>query len=185
MSMKIFAETPRLMIREVLLEDARSFFELDSDPEVHRYLGDAVVESIDQSRKQIASIRQEYLENGIGRWAMIEKSTHHFLGWCGLKLEKRTINHHSNFYDLGYRLIKRYWGKGYATEAAKAVLGYGFGNRNIQEIYADADKNNIASKRVLEKAGLTFVETFDDEGYAVDWYKITKIEWQNNLLNNI
>ncbi len=68
--MKIFAETERLILREILPEDDKGMFELDSDQDVHKYLGDNTVENIEQSRLIIANIRQQYAINGIGRWAI-------------------------------------------------------------------------------------------------------------------
>ncbi|QQS29686.1 MAG: GNAT family N-acetyltransferase [Sphingobacteriales bacterium] len=176
--MLIYAETERLILRELLPSDAQSIFELDSDPEVHRYLGGGLAQNIGQSRQYIDEIRRDYLTKGIGRWAVIEKTSLCFAGWAGLKLETKTVNLHTHFYDLGFRLATSFWGKGYATEAAIAALNQGFEKLNISEIFADADHNNVRSKRVLEKAGLKLIESFDDEGYKVDWYKITKQEWQ-------
>ena len=83
--MKIFAETKRLILREILLTDIDGMFELDSDPEVHRYLGNKPVSDKDQIIKVINFIRQQYLDNGIGRWAIIDKKTNNFIGWTGLK----------------------------------------------------------------------------------------------------
>ena len=175
--MQIFAETPRLILRELLPADDKGMFELDSDLEVHRYLGNHPVNHIGQSREIIESIRQQYTDNGIGRWAVIEKDTNNFLGWAGLKLVKEPTNHHTGFHDLGYRLIKTYWGKGFATEAAKASLTYGFGTLNLDVIYGMADINNHASRHVLEKAGLRFIETFDLNGITHSWLTIHKEEW--------
>lgn len=173
----IFVETERLLLGELLPLDDKGMFELDSDHEVHQYLGDAVVEKIEQSQEVIEMIRKQYREHGIGRWAVLEKATQNFLGWAGLKLSKDTINKHSNFYDLGYRFIQKYWGNGFATEAAKASLLYGFEVMELHCVYAQADSANTASRNVLEKSGLRYVETFDDDGYAVDWFAITKEEW--------
>src|SRR5688572_5204127 len=105
--MKIFAETPRLILRELHPSDDAGMFELDSDPEVHRYLGGQTVESIDQCRAIIEMVRQQYIDNGIGRWAVIEKSSGSFIGWAGLKLVRTITNGHTDFYDLGYRLIRK------------------------------------------------------------------------------
>lgn len=104
--MQIFVETNRLILREILPTDEVGMFELDADKEVYLYLGDKIVEDIEQSRALIENIRQQYRNNGIGRWAVIEKSTNTFMDLAGLKLETKTINNHSNFYDLGYRLTK-------------------------------------------------------------------------------
>src|SRR5688572_11277934 len=123
--MKIFAETERLILRELLPSDDKGMFELDSDPDVHTYLGTKPLEHIEQSREVIEMVRKQYIDNGIGRWAMIERSTGEFVGWAGLKLVKTETNGRINFYDVGYRLIKRYWGKGFASEAAIASVNYG------------------------------------------------------------
>ena len=69
--MKIFAETERLLLREIQLTDVAGFFELDSDPEVHRYLGSAPVQNNQQIVEAIQFIRNQYINNGIGRWAVI------------------------------------------------------------------------------------------------------------------
>jgi RimJ/RimL family protein N-acetyltransferase len=170
--MKIFAETERLIIREIVASDAAGLFAIDSDSDVNIYLGNNPVKSIEQTKDIIKFIRNQYIENGIGRWAMIEKTTHNFIGWTGLKLVKELTNNHNNYYDLGYRLNKNYWGKGFATEAAKASVDYGINQLNLKDIYAIADTNNIASKKVLEKVGLKFIETFNLEGTPHSWFHL-------------
>ena len=172
--MQIFVETPRLILRELLASDAEGMFELDSDPLVHKYLGNKPIEHIDESRKIIDFIREQYISNGIGRWAVIEKSTNTFLGWSGLKLVTDTINGHNNYYDLGYRIIPRYWGKGYASESAIASVQYGFDTMGLKEIFGIAEEGNIASQNVLQKAGLKFVEDFMYEETQMKWYLSNK-----------
>lgn len=68
--------------------------------------------------------------------------------------------------------------KGYATEAARASLNYGFNELKLNEIYAMADSDNAASRLVLEKTGMRYLEKFDLEGYAHDWFEITRTEWE-------
>jgi len=177
--LEIFAETERLILREILSSDDKGMFELDSDAEVHKYLGNKPVETIVQSREMIEFIRRQYIENGIGRWAVIEKASNDFMGWAGLKLNKEPRNDHIDYYDVGYRFIKRYWGKGYATESAKPSLKYGFEKLKLNEIYGTADAQNIASKKVLEKLGLKYIETFEYYSRPTVWMKITKEEWSN------
>lgn len=106
--MEIFAETERLILRELMPTDAEGMFEMDRDPEVHLYLGNRPVKSIEQSIAEIEFISAQYTENGIGRWAVIEKATGNFVGWSGLKLIRETTNNHVNYYDLGYRFSKRF-----------------------------------------------------------------------------
>ena len=162
--MKIFAETNRLILREILTTDVDGMFELDSDPEVHTYLGNTPVSNKDQIIDTINFIRQQYIDHGIGRWAIIDKNTNEFIGWEGLKFVTDLTNNHKNYYDLGYRLIKKYWGQGIATETALASLEYAFNELYASEVYAMADCKNEGSNKILKKVGLNFIETFDLEG---------------------
>jgi len=162
--MKIFAETERLILREILPTDVKGMYQLDAAPDVHKYLGNKPVTSREQTVEVINFIRQQYIDNGIGRWAIIDKKSHEFLGWTGLKLVTDETNHHKNYYDLGYRLIKKYWGKGIATESAFASLEYAFYKLDAKEAYAMADCENNGSNNILKKVGLDFIETFDLDG---------------------
>lgn len=181
--MRIFVETERLILREILQTDVEGLFQLDSDPEVHRYLGNKTVDNKEQIIAMINFIRQQYIDNGIGRWAIIDKKSNNFIGWTGLKLIKELTNNHIDYYDLGYRLISQYWGKGFATEAANASLNYGFEKLNLNEIYAIADCENLKSNHVLTKAGLRLIEIFDLNGIKHNWYKIEKIEWTKRKMS--
>ena len=163
----------------MLPSDEVGMFELDSDPEVHRYLGNNPVTNIQQVREVIDFVRQQYIENGVGRWAVIEKSSNNFIGWSGLKLVKEERNNHPKYYDIGYRFIKKYWGKGYATESAKPALDYGFEVLNLQEVIGTAHVENTASRNVLEKIGLKYVEKFMYDDIECDWLKITRGEWES------
>jgi ribosomal-protein-alanine N-acetyltransferase len=176
--MKIHIETKRLLIREVCEEDENGMFELDSDPEVHKYLGNKPITTMEEARAIIQFLRRQYHENGIGRWAVIEKGSNNFIGWTGLKLITEEINNHCNYYDMGYRFIQKYWGRGYATETARATLNYGFNTLKVNEIFAIANIKNEASNNILKKVGLQLIQTFDYKSEEHNWYKITKQEWK-------
>lgn len=109
--MKPIIETARLHIRELLPTDIEGMFDLDSNPEVHQYLGNHPVQIKDEIVGVIGFIRQQYIDYGIGRWAMVDKATNEFIGWTGFKYVTETTNNHVNYYDLGYRLREKYWGK--------------------------------------------------------------------------
>jgi RimJ/RimL family protein N-acetyltransferase len=175
--MQVKVETERLILRELDLSDDLNIFELDADPDVHQFLGNKPIETIEQARQTVDFIRQQYQTHGIGRWAVIEKATKAFLGWAGLKLITVPINNKTGFYDLGYRFIRKYWGMGYATEAAIASLHYGFEQLALTEIYGMAHINNISSQKVLQNVGLKYIETFDFEGAPHYWYKILGKDW--------
>jgi len=162
-------------LRELLPGDDLGMFALDSDPDVLRYLGKQPLTDIAQSRAIIAAIRQQYTDNGIGRWAVILKETGEFLGWSGLKLE-RNINGHEQFYDLGYRFIKAHWGKGYGYESAQAFVDFGFNEMKLDTICASFEHGNKGSERIMEKCGMHFVNDFLYEGkqekVMCSWYEI-------------
>ncbi len=175
--MKTIIETDRLLIRELVESDVDAMFELHSDPEVHRFLGNNTVADHAGMMEIIRSIRQQYIDFGVGRWVMIDKQNQEFIGWTGLQFVTRKTNNHKNYHDLGYRLLKRFWGQGYATESAIASLDYAFNELNLTEVYAMADSRNIVSHKILKKIGLKFIETFDYEGVVHHWLKIKKSEY--------
>jgi [ribosomal protein S5]-alanine N-acetyltransferase len=170
-------ETERLILREMLPTDDEALFEMDSNPEVHKYLGQNPVTDIEQVRSYIAAIRKQYVDHGIGRWTAVEKSSGNIVGWAGLKFITEVENNRTRFHDIGYRLNQKYWGKGYATESAKAALRYGFEMLQLAEIIGSANVNNTQSRRALEKCGLTFVEQFYWKDIHCDWLRITREEW--------
>ena len=149
------------------MEDTDPFFEMDSDPEVHRYLGTQPIKNKDQIADMIKYIRQQ------------------FIGWTGLKLVNYIMNNQTNYYDLGYRLIRKYWGRGFATETAQASLHYGFDTLNLNEIIATVHCENAASNTVVGKLGFTFCQTFYVHELKHNWYKITKSDWSGMLSDKI
>jgi [ribosomal protein S5]-alanine N-acetyltransferase len=185
--MKVFAEGSRIVLREIVASDADDIFHLDSDIDVVRYVGNAPLVDYTQAVNIVENIRKQYDKYGIARWAVIDKSTNSFIGWAGLKYIDETVNGHTNYYDLGYRLAKQYWGKGYATEAAKAALDYGFMTMALTDIYAIADSENVNSHHVLEKSGLVYINEFEHEAQPHRWYHISKNEYKkycDNLPNS-
>ena len=176
--LQFYIETERLILRDFLETDQADLFELDSDPEVHRYLGNRPVKTTDEIKTVIQMVRQQYLDNQIGRWMMVEKATGNVLGWAGLKYIGNTMNSTAHFYDVGYRLKQKHWGKGYATEAAQAALTYGFNQMNLKEIIGITAIENQASANILKKIGLQFVHQFEEDGLQGTWFKITADEWR-------
>lgn len=151
--MKKILETDRLYFRQFVLDDAAILYEMHQDPAITKYTGDPIpwdsVGLVENILKE--GILPQYKKK-IGRWATFLKEDDTFIGWCGLKDVDGEV-------DLGYRFIQKYWGNGYASEAAKAVLQYGI-DHNIKNIVGRASVDNIASVKVLEKIGLTFFEFY-------------------------
>lgn len=169
-------ETARFILRKPEERDVQGFFDLDADPEVHRYLGNNPIKTLDEAYGTIAYIRNQHEQYGIGRWAVIDKKTQDFVGWSGLKYET-TVRTDMDYYDLGYRLRKKYWRKGIATETSLAALDFGFNTLKISEIFAGAHVDNKGSNKVLQKAGLHFIEVFEFDGDPHNWYGVEKSQW--------
>ena len=169
--MKILFETERLYLREILASDDEFMFEMDSDPEVYKFLGRKPIRDIGQSQKMIESIQEQYQKNGIGRWAIVEKESDRFIGWTGFKLEKESYNGHIDFYDLRFRLLRKYWGKGLITESTMAAIEYAFSELKLSEICSMTLVSNKKSQRVLEKLGFKLEEKFKYQGDEITWYK--------------
>ena len=164
-------ETSRLYFRELQPSDDEAMFQLDANPNVHRYLGNKPVSNIEESRAMIQNIRQQYVDNGVGRMAAILKDTNEFIGWVGLKLQEN-VNGRYRYYDIGYRLIEKHWGKGYATEANLFFRDYAFNHLNVPMLNATALTAHKASCHILEKTGLIFTETFDYNGEECRWFEM-------------
>ena len=95
--MKKTIETERLILRELELSDAEGMFELDSNPNVHLYVGNRPVKHIDESIEYIKFVQKQYKDLGTGRWAVVLKETNEFIGWSGIKFITDEINNHKNF----------------------------------------------------------------------------------------
>lgn len=170
--MNITIETERLILRELLPTDDEGMYRLDSNPNVHKFLGNQPIISIEESRQYIDYIRNQYLKNGIGRYAVILKETNEFIGWSGIKYITEQENGYINFYEIGYRFIEEHWGKGYGYESAKAWLDYGFQTMKIETIYASASIENMGSRRILEKIRMLQKNEFNWNGIPCIWYEL-------------
>lgn len=165
--MNVVIETDRLLLRTFTELDASLIYELNLDPDVTRYTHDPV-RDIDHAKEILEkTILPQYALYNHGRWAVHLKPTLEFLGWCGLKFRSGL-----NEIDLGFRFKKDFWGKGYATEAAYASITYGFHKLNLPRIVGRAEIGNIASWKVLEKCGMTYIGDEDVDGYPVKTYEV-------------
>lgn len=170
--MNLILETDRLILRELKSSDAEAFFAMDHNPKVHQYLWNKPVQKIEETIEVITFVRQQYVDNGIGRFAIILKQTNEFIGWAGLKYNTEEVNHKINFYDIGYRLDEKFWGKGYASEASFAWLKYAFETMNIKTIEAAAHAENVASNRILQKMGMQMTEYYLEDEVSWNWYQL-------------
>lgn len=145
-------------MREFQLEDAEGMYELNNDPDVIRYTGDDPFASIEATRDFIRNY-DAYRKFGTGRLTLLLKETSQYIGWCGLKYDPNSADT-----DIGFRLLKKFWNKGYATEASLRTLEYGFNDLMLKKIIGRAMRENIPSIKVLKKIGMVFEKEFEAHG---------------------
>ncbi|MDT0557973.1 GNAT family N-acetyltransferase [Ichthyenterobacterium sp. W332] len=178
-------ETDRLILRDMRNTDLDNMFRLDSSPLVHQYLGNKPFTDKSQSQNYINEVIEDYKRYGISRLVVEEKDTGHFIGWSGLRFynKKHQYNGNYNFFDVGYRLLPEFWGKGYATESAKASLDYGFNTIGLNVIYGITEKENEASHKVLLKIGLNYTVDFYEDKLKKElrWYELKKIDYEKEM----
>jgi RimJ/RimL family protein N-acetyltransferase len=170
MAGKIILETERLLLREFDEGDVEALYVLGSDPAIIRYTGDPEggMKSIEHAREVLRSRPMaDYQKHGFGRWACVLKASGEVIGFAGLKYldDLKDV-------DIGYRLLPAHWGLGFATEASRAVLDYGFSCLKLERIIGLVDPENVASVRVLEKLRLTYVGMVEYGGKSVAKYTI-------------
>jgi RimJ/RimL family protein N-acetyltransferase len=181
----VFVETPRLVLRWFTMTDVENLVSLDADPDVMHFVTGGIPTTRDEIETEILPAFLDYYEHyeGYGFWAAIEKPTGQFLGWFHFRPREGASSDEA---ELGYRLRKSAWGKGYATEGSRALIRKGFTEFGVQRVVAEAMAVNLASRRVMEKAGLTLVRTFHqpwpypiegDELGDVE-YALTKANWE-------
>ncbi|WP_405891201.1 GNAT family N-acetyltransferase [Streptomyces sp. NBC_00133] len=160
--MPYFLETDRLALRPVTEADTDQLLALDNDPEVMRFINGGRATTPEAIRADsLPRFLHHYpcLDNR-GFWAAEERTTGSFLGWFVFRpLE----DHSAALVELGYRLGRAAWGRGYATEGAHALLRKGFTELGVQRVTANTMTVNARSRRVMEKVGLRYVRTFFDE----------------------
>ena len=170
--MNLVLETDRLLLREMKMSDAEKLYEMDFNPNVHKYLWNKPVTSIEEVYKYIEMVRDQYVKNEIGRFVVIEKESNELMGWAGLKYNTEMVNNKVNFYDIGYRLNEKFWGKGYASEASFAWLDYGFNVMKINVMQAATHADNIGSNKILKKIGLKMTENYLEDGVYWNWHEL-------------
>jgi len=182
--MAVFLETERLVLRRFTMADVDNLTDLDADPDVMRFVNGGVPTPRDEIETDFLPAFLGYYQRfaEYGFWAAIERSTGDFLGWFHFRPQPGSPPDEA---ELGYRLRKSAWGKGYATEGSRALIRKGFTEFSVQRVTAEAAAENTASRRVMEKAGLTLVRTFREpwpdspggpELEAVE-YALRKADW--------
>ncbi len=157
--MQVLLETERLVLRRFREDDTDNLFLLDSDPGVMRFLsgGTPTPRGVIETGILTRFLRYDERAPAFGFWAAIEKTSGGFLGWFSFRVSDVA---NPGEVTLDFRLRKDAWGKGYATEGARALIRLGFTELGVQRVVATTYQDNLASRCVMEKAGMTLSRTF-------------------------
>jgi RimJ/RimL family protein N-acetyltransferase len=174
----ILLETERLVLRRVTMADLDNMARINSDPEVMRYIGDGSVWTREQSAARIKRILKVYeIFPGLGLWIGEEKSSKRFVGAFALIYIPKTVE-----VEVGYRLCKTAWGRGFATEGARALVHYGMFELGLDRVVGLTHPENDPSKHVLMKAGLQASGTGHYYDKELCYFVATKTEISNPTL---
>jgi RimJ/RimL family protein N-acetyltransferase len=181
----IILETPRLALRQLTEDDVDNLFDLNSDPEVMRYITGGRPTPREEIRDQIIPFYLAVYDrlDRLGLWAAESAATGEFLGWFHFRAGPDTD---ITNVELGYRLRRSAWNQGYATEGSRALISMGFTDLSVERVWAHTMTVNAGSRHVLEKCGLSVVRTIPYEGTDVIEgaehgeveYALIKPEWE-------
>jgi RimJ/RimL family protein N-acetyltransferase len=175
--------TPRLLLRPWQDSDRAPFAALNADPEVMRYF--PALQTREASDRSIDTWNAEHAERGWSNWAVALKASGEFIGFIGLSVPKRALPF-MPCVEIGYRLARRHWGHGYATEGGREALRFGFETLRLDEIVSFTAKLNRPSQAVMQRLGLSDAgEDFDHPalppGHALQrhcLYRLPRSRWQ-------
>ena len=183
--MDVVLETERLILRRFTADDVDNLVELDGDPEVVFRITGGVTTPREEVETDVLPAFLAYYERGdaYGFWAAVERETGDFLGWFHFRPGE---GHPDDEPELGYRLRRSAWGKGYAAEGSRALIDRGFSQLGVRRVVAETMVVHGASRRVMEKAGMTVARTFhQDWPYPIPGhehgdveYEITREQWE-------
>lgn len=164
-------ETNRLILRRLTMDDLDNLFALYHSPDVRKYYSEGIP-SYEETKQELEwMIHTCYVKYGFGMWATIYKETGKFIGRCGLT--PMDIEGKEEI-EVGYMLAKEYWGQGLATEAAQAILQYGFEQIGLSRLICVINPGNSASSKVAEKLGMVLEIDGDVNGEPTLLYSINK-----------
>ena len=184
--MHVLLETDRLILRRFTEDDVDNLVDLNSDPEVVFYInGGRPIPRTEIERDLSHFLAYHERPDGYGFYAAIEKATGEFLGWFHFRPHEGSPPDEP---ELGYRLKKSAWGKGFGTEGSRALIHKGFTEQGARRVVASTMVVNVGSRRVMEKSGLRYVRTFfqewpdkipGDEQGDVE-YALTREQWEQD-----
>ena len=155
--MTVYLETQRLTLRPFTEHDVDNLFELDSDPDVMRFINGGVPTPHNVIRQRILPWFMSFYPQDLGFWAAHEKTSNEFMGWFALHPED---GRDRSDLALGYRLRKKFWRKGYGVEGAQALVDKAFSELSASRVFACTYSENLASRGVMASVGMKHVRTY-------------------------
>lgn len=161
-STKPYLITDRFLLRSWLESDLADLVDLDADPEVMQHINGGIPTSLEAVRASLQVIQNyEKRYNGeLGNWIAVNRATSEFIGWFHLRPDKQNLNDRTRL-ELGYRLKRKFWGKGVATEISRALIDKAW-KVGAKEVFARTHHSNLRSARVMEKIGMHFEAKYFD-----------------------
>jgi len=167
----------RLTLRRFSCDDSQQLFKLDNDPEVMRYINGGIPTPMEVINTRSLPLMLNHDGSPFGFWAAQRNASDEFIGWFSL----RTTGPDETQAELGYRLHRSAWGKGYASEGSRALLSTAFANSDLATVTAQTYEKNLPSQRVLEKLGMQRIRVFklsdDDLGNTDTSYQGSAQVW--------
>jgi RimJ/RimL family protein N-acetyltransferase len=169
-------DTARLRLRPWHADDLNAYARLLADPQVVRYISGGRPLPRQRVEAFCADFLAQWHELGFGPFAAIHKPSGQWIGQVGLNRLAEWPDVHN--VEVGFELLRPYWGQGLATEAAIASLRLGFQTHRLERIISVANPANLASRRVMENAGLTYRGVRPYRGHETVWYAIDRATWE-------
>lgn len=169
--MKKILETKRCYLREFVEDDVALIHQMNTDPEVMKYITKGVPQTYEYSKNRTLYFINEYYAQypGLGMWAAIRKADHQLMGWACLKHLDT-----SELIEIGYRFLQAYWGQGFATEISKALVHYGFEQMHLDKITGITMIGNDKSQHILKKVGLEYQKKAYYYQTEVSFFQLSK-----------
>ena len=173
-------ETERMILRKLRMEDVPDVYAYASVPEVAEHVAWDTHTSIDDSKTFVSSVIEQYNNGLVSTWGIVEKQSGRVIGTCGFVYWN--IDHARS--EIGYAIGREYWGKGMMTEAARAMLEFGFRRMELNRIEARCEVPNIGSARVMEKIGMSYEGLLREQMFVkgryrdLKMYSILRREWE-------
>jgi ribosomal-protein-alanine N-acetyltransferase len=169
--------TKRLQLRHFRKEDIEIYAEIMGDNEIGRWFPKGIGYTHEEAQKSLDNILSHWEKYGFGLWAITRKESSCLIGRCGLNYIPETSE-----VEIDFVLASRYWKKGYATEAAKASLYYGFKILTLDRIIALAKPENSASLRVIKKIGMHYTKNTEYWNIICAKYELFRTEYNTQFL---